>query len=282
MKYELKQNFIALPLYIAIFLLYLNNCFAQNNLEKKFNLQSNTSISSTRGNAFGESTRRQILNNFSELPISDLSSIGEIIQFSHVKSSYKNNTERYSLNSAEFFHRYRFLATKYANFTVHNSYKFQGIYNENKYLSLMPKQNDYELRMLIAHNMTDRLINNILQSEKPYFARFEIAYRYRFNNPFDEIRQKFYLGIKLNQKFSFLLQQDLSWAVTARETPTRNSPRQMQNFQFSKNFHNIITPSLIYKLDRDNALQIAYFKRLGGNDLQHDSAGFSLGLLNSF
>ena len=212
MKYELKQNFIPLPLYIAIFLLYLNNCFAQNNLEKKFNLQSNTSISSTRGNAFGESTRRQILNNFSELPISDLSSIGEIIQFSHVKSSYKNNTERDSLNSAE----------------------------------------------------------------------FEIAYRYRFNNPFDEIRQRFYLGTKLNQKFSFLLQQDLSWAVTARETPTRNSPRQMQNFQFSKNFYNIITPRLIYKIDRDNAVQIAYFKRLGGNDLQHDSAGFSLGLLNSF
>ena len=269
-------------LILCLFFVSFNNCLAKNNLEKKYNLQSNTTFTFAKGNAFGESTRRQILNNFSELPISNLSSIGEIIQFSHVRSSYKNNSERYSLNSAEFFHRYRFLATKYANFTVHNSYKFQGIYNENKYLSLMPKQNDYELRMLIAHNMTDRLINNILQSEKPYFARFEIAYRYRFNNPFDEIRQRFYLGIKLNQKFSFLLQQDLNWAVTARETPTRNSPRQMQNFQFSKNFYNIISPSLIYKIDRDNAVQIAYFKRLGGNDLQHDSAGFSLGLLNSF
>lgn len=273
---------VKIILILGLFFVSFNNCLAKNNLEKKFNLQTNTSISSTRGNAFGESTRRQILNNSSELPISKLSSIGEITQFSHNKSSYKNNSESYSFNSVEFFHRYRFLATKYANFTVHNSYKFHGIYNENKYMSLMPKQNDYELRMLIAHNMTDRLINNILHSEKPYFARFEIAYRYRFNNPFDEIRQRFYLGIKLNQKFSFLLQQDLSWAVTARETPTRNSPRQMQNFQFSKNFYNIITPSLIYKIDRDNAVQIAYFKRLGGNDLQYDSAGFSLGLLNSF
>jgi len=273
-----------IKVFLILFLLFVNfnNCFAQNNLEKKFNLQSNTSFSTTKGNAFGESTRRQILNNLTELPISNLSSIGEIIQFSHVKSSYKNNSESYSFNSAEFFHRYRFLSTKYANFTIHNSYKFHGIYNENKYLSLMPKQNDYELRLLIAHNMTDRLINNILHSEKPYFARFEIAYRYRFNNPFDEIRQRFYLGIKLNQKFSFLLQQDLSWAVTARETPTRNSPRQMQNFRFSKYFHNVITPSLVYKIDRDNALQIAYFKRLGGNDSQYDSQGFNLGLLNSF
>ena len=270
---------------ILIFcLIFVNfsNCFAQNNLEKKYNLQSLTTFSSAKGNAFGESTRRQLLNNFSELPLSNLTAIGEIIQFSHVKSSYKNNSESYSLNSAEFFHRYRFLATKYANFIIHNSYKFQGIYNDNKYLSLMPKQNDYELRMLIAHNMTDRLINNILHSEKPYFARLEIAYRYRFNNPFDEIRQRFYLGIKLNQKFSFLLQQDLSWAVKVHETATRNSPRQMQNFQFSKNFNSVISPSLIYKLDHDNALQIAYFKRLGGNDLQYDSAGFNLGLLNSF
>ena len=269
-------------LIFCVFLLNSNNCFAQNNLEKKFNLQSNTTFSTTKGNAFGESTRRQILNNLSELPISNLTAIGEIIQFSHAKSSYKNNSESYSFNSAEFFHRYRFLATKYANFTIHNSYKFHGVYNENKYMSLMPKQNDYELRLLIAHNMTDRLINNILHSDKPYFLRFEIAYRYRFNNPFDEIRQKIYLGIKLNQKFSFLLQQDLSWAVKAHETATRNSPRQMQNFKFSKNFNSVITPSLIYKVNRDNALQIAYFKRLGGNDSQYDSAGFNLGFLNSF
>jgi hypothetical protein len=266
----------------CLFFVNFSNSFAQNNLEKKYNLQTNTTFSTTKGNAFGESTRRQILNNSSELPISNLASIGEITQFSHVNSSHNNNSQRLSLNSFELFHRYRFLATKYANFTIHNSYKIQGIYNENKYLSLMPKQNDYELRLLLAHNMTDRLINNILHSEKPYFARLEIAYRYRFNNPFDEIRQRFYLGIKFNQKFSFLLQQDLSWAVTARETLTHNSPRQMQNFQFSKSFHNIITPSLIYKIDRDNALQIAYFKRLGGNDLQYDSAGFNLGIMNSF
>lgn len=265
-----------------IFFANFNIGLAQNNLEKKYNLQSNTTFSTTKGNAFGESTRRQIVNNLSELPISNLSSIGEIIQFSHVKSSHNNDSQRYSLNSFEIFHRYRFLATKHANFTVHNSYKLQGIYNENKYLSLMPKQNDYELRLLIAHNMTDRLINNIIHSEKPYFARLEIAYRYKFNNPFDEIRQRFYLGINLTPKFSFLLQHDINWAVRAHETSTRNSPRQMQNFQFSKNFNNVITPSLIYKIDRDNALQIAYFKRLGGNDLQHDSLGFSLGFLNSF
>jgi len=265
-----------ITLIFLFFFINFNNCFAKNNL------QTNTTFSTTKGNAFGTSTRRQILNNSSELPISNLASIGEITQFSHVNSSHNNGSQRYSLNSFELFHRYRFLATKYANFTIHNSYKLQGIYNENKYLSLMPKQNDYELRFLIAHNMTDRLINNILHSEKLYFARFEIAYRYRFNNPFDEIRQRFYLGIKLNQKFSFLLQQDINWAVTARETSARNSPRQMQNFQFSKNFHNIIAPSLIYKINKDNALQFAYLKRLGGNDLQYDSAGFTLGIMNSF
>jgi hypothetical protein len=194
---------VKIILICCLFFVNFSNSFAQNNLEKKYNLQTNTTFSTTKGNAFGESTRRQILNNSSELPISNLASIGEITQFSHVNSSHNNNSKRFSLNSFELFHRYRFLATKYANFTIHNSYKLQGIYNENKYLSLMPKQNDYELRFLIAHNMTDRLINNILQSEKPYFARLEIAYRYRFNNPFDEIRQRFYLGIKLNQKFSF-------------------------------------------------------------------------------
>jgi hypothetical protein len=77
-------------LILCLFFVNFSNCFAQNNLAKKYNLQSNTTFSTTKGNAFGESTRRQILSNSSEFPISNLTAIGEIIQFSHAKSSYKN------------------------------------------------------------------------------------------------------------------------------------------------------------------------------------------------
>ena len=256
--------------------------FSQNSFAKKFNIQSQTTATFTSGHAFGSKTKRQILNNFSEIPLNDTTSIGEIIQFARVQSSYQHHSEAYSFNGAEFFHRYRFLKSQYANFIIHNSFKFHGIYNENKNLSLMPKQNDYELRLLIAHNMTERLINNIIKSPKPYFMRLELAYRKKFNNPFDELREKFIAGINLSPKYSFLISHELIYALTRNTSPTRNSLRQLQNFDFSKNFHHLISPSLIYKYNNDLAFQFGYFHRFGGNDKQYDSRGINLGILNSF
>lgn len=264
-------------IFFIIFLFFHKNSFA-----KTFNIQSQTTINFTQGNAFGSKTNRQILNNLSEIPLNSTTSIGEIIQFAKVRSSYEHQREAYSFNGIEFFHRYRFLTSKYANFIIHNSFKFHGIYNENKNLSLMPKQNDYELRLLIAHNMTDRIINNIIRSPKPYFARFEVAYRKKFNNNFDELREKFILGLNLSNKYLLLIQQDLIYALTRNTSSTRNSLRQLQNFDFSKNFHHTISPSLIYKYNNDLALQIGYYHRFSGNDKQFDKNGLSLGILNSF
>lgn len=286
MKKSTKKLNVIYPIILSIILINFE-CFAQNlepksSVSKNINIQSLTTLSSTKGHAFGESTHRQIINHLSEIPISNLASLGALTQLSRVDSTYQNNTEAYSFNGVEFFHRYRFASTKFINFIVHNSYRFHGIYNENKYLSLMPKQNDYELRLLLAHNMTDRLINNLIKSNNRYFARLELAYRHKFNNPFDEIRERFYLGFNINPKFSLLFQHDLIWAVTAKESPTKNSFKHLQNFDFSKNFNHIISPSLIYKNSNDSAWQFGYFKRISGNDGQYDSQGFNIGYLKSF
>lgn len=269
-------------IFLALFFSILTMSYANNSFLNKHNLQTLTSLQFTKGKAFGEKTSRQILNNLSEIPLNKTSSIGEILQFSKVESSYKNNTQGYSFNGIEFFYRNRILATKFANITLHNSYRFHGIYNENKYLQQMPKQNDYEIKFLIAHNMTDRLINNLINPVNRYFARVEIGYRHKFNNPFDEIRERFYLGLKINSQFSFLMQHDLIFAITRNTSATRNSRRQLQDFDFSKNFHHIISPSLIYKLNNQSAIQIGYLHRFGGNDRQYDSRGFLAGYLKSF
>jgi len=269
-------------IFLALFFSNLTKSYANNSILNKYNLQTLTSLQFTEGRAFGEKTNRQILNNLSEIPLNTTSSIGEISQFSRVESSYKNNTQGYSFNGIEFFYRNRILATKFANITLHNSYRFHGIYNENKYLQQMPKQNDYEIKLLMTHNMTDRLINNLINPVNSYFMRLEIGYRHKFNNTFDEIRERFYLGLKLNSRFSFLVQHDLIFAITRNTSPTRNSKRQLQDFDFSKNFHHIILPSFIYKLKNQSAIQFAYLHRFSGNDNQYDSRGFSVGYLKSF
>lgn len=247
-------------------------------------LQTITSISDVRGEAFGNRTNRRFVTSFAELPLSKNSSIGENSQISQIESSHNDSTKAFALNSLELFHRYKFYSNQNLGLTIQNSYKFQGIYNENKNLALMPKQDDYELRLLVAHNMTDRLVNNILANEKPYFARFEVAYRRRFNNPFDEARTRLWFGLKLNSQLSFLLQDDVAWNLIARSNSLDNG-RNFNKFAISKNANNLANFSLVYRpksFGKDAAIQFGYIKRLSGNAPFYDNDGFAIGLLNKF
>lgn len=141
------------------------------------NLQMFNAISFTEGVAFKSDNHKQILNSFIEYPLSNKMSVGLISQASRIDSSHNDGTATYALNTAEIFHRYKILSYKKLGVTMHNSYKFPSIYNENKYLGLMPKQADYEMRFLFAFNMKDRLVNTVVHGDTPYFARFETAYR---------------------------------------------------------------------------------------------------------
>lgn len=261
-------------IFFASLLLFAQNSFA--------NLQTITTFSDLQGEAFGSKTHKQTLNGFLEYPTSKNVAIGGSTQLSHVTSNYNGGTSFYALNSIEFFHRYKFFSSKYLGIILHNSYKFGGLYNENENLGLMPKQDDYELRFLFAHNMPDRLVNAVVQNETPYFIRAEIAYRRRFSNPFDEYRFTLWAEKKINEEFSFLLQDNIVWNVNAKATSSNNSRSNLANFQFSKNANNMATFSLLYHCNKSTALQFGYVKRLSGNAPFYDYDGPTFALWKSF
>lgn len=246
------------------------------------NIQMINSISNSKGQAFGFKNKKTTINNFIELPLTINNSIGSNILASEVDAKGDNKSKQYALNSGEFFHRYRFFTNKFLGLTIQNSYKPLMIYHEDRNLALMPKQQDYEVRFLATHNMTDRLVNNVLQNKNPYFLRLEIAYRRKFSNPFDEIRNKIYLGLKLNSKFSILTQYDLIFNVNSKANYHNNSYKNINNFQFSKHANSIINLGLIFRLQNDLAIQISYSKRLSGNNLFFDDHQYSLVLWQSF
>lgn len=243
------------------------------------NLQMFTTVALTEGTAFKSDNRKQILNNFVEYPLSNRTAIGTIFQASRVDSNYNGGTNAYALNTAEIFHRYKLLSYKKLGVTIHNSYKFPSIYNENKHLGLMPKQADYELRFLFAFNMKDRLINTVVRGDTPYFARFEVAYRKRFSNPFDEARFSLWAGYNFNQKFGILLQDNIAWNLKSKTDDTDNS---YSSFRTSKDANDITTFSLIYRATPDIALQAGYLRRIHGNAPFYDNQGVVVGLWNSF
>ncbi len=260
-------------------ILFLSLCFAQNSFAQ---LQTITSLSALEGEAFGNNTHKEALISFAEYPLSKKTAIGGSAQLSHVSSNHNSSSEAYAFNSVELFHRYKFFSSKHLGITVHNSYKFGGSYNENNNLALMPKQDDYELRFLFAHNMPDRLVNTVVQNETPYFVRAEVAYRRRFSNPFDEYRFTFWSGVKINEKFSFLLQDNITWNVNAKETALHNSRQNFANFNISKTTNNLATFSLLYHCDKETTIQFGYARRLAGNNPFYDYDGPTVALWKSF
>ncbi|MFM7621212.1 MAG: hypothetical protein ACKO47_06390 [Alphaproteobacteria bacterium] len=250
--------------------------------ETKFNLQTITQLGLSEGRAFGYKNNKLNLTNFSELPLTLNNSAGLNISALMINSKYRNLNTQYALSGIEFFHRYRFYRNNLLSLTVQNSYKPIMLYNENRYLGLMPKQQDYELRLLIAHNMTDRLVNNILQNKNNYFIRYELAYRRKFSNPFDELRNKLWLGIKINEKMSFLGQYDLVFNVRSKANDYDNSFKNPNNFQFSKNANSIANLSLVTKISNNLAINLNVFYRLSGNNPFFDKRGINFGVWQSF
>ncbi len=245
------------------------------------NLQTINSLALTDGNAFGNPNQKEAFNNFTEYPLSKKASVGGTMQLTHINSDYHNNTQRYALNSTEIFHRYKILSFDKLGVTMQNTYKFSGVFNDNKNLALQPAQDDYELRFLFAHNMPDRLVNTVVHGGTPYFARAEIAYRQRFSNPFNEIRFAFWGGVNLSSKFMLLAQDNIAWNVQSKATSaSTNSP--YTNIQPSKSANNIATLSLIYRCDKDMAIQFGYIDRIAGNAPFYDGRGVIIGLWNSF
>lgn len=243
------------------------------------NLQMFNTISFAEGEAFKSDNHKQILNSFIEYPLTNKMSVGTIAQTSRIDSAHNNGTNAYALNTAEIFYRYKLLSYKKLGVTMHNSYKFPSVYNENKHLGLMPKQADYELRFLFAFNMKDRLVNTVVHGDTPYFARFETAYRRRFSNPFDEMRFTFWGGYNLNSKFALLVQDNITWNIQSKTNATSNS---YSSFKTSKDANNMATFSLIYRINSDVSLQAGYLRRLHGNAPFYDNQGVTIGLWNSF
>lgn len=264
---------------VIIFFFQSNSLFAK---EKKSNLQTITQLGLSEGKAFGYKNNKLNLNNISELPLTLNNSAGLNLSAFAINSKYHNLNTQYALTGVEFFHRYRFYRNELVSLTIHNSFKPLMLYNENRYLSQMPKQQDYELRLLVAHNMTDRLVNNVLQNKNNYFLRYEIAYRRKFSNPFDELKNKLWLGIKINEKISVLGQYDLIFNVRSKANFHDNSFKNPNNFQFSKHANSIANLGLVIKVDNNLALHLNAFKRLSGNNPFFDQQGINLAIWQSF
>ncbi len=239
-------------------------------------LQMIHQLSNMNGTAFGSNYTKQNYYSYLELGLSKKSSIGGSVNSASIDSAYNGVTKQYAIFGPEVFHRYKFFAHGKHGFVLQNGVKFPNAYDENKHLGLMPKQWDYEIRVLGLYNFKERLVSSIVHDSTPYFARYELAYRKRFNNPFDEVRFAFVGGFDVGYNLKILVQDNINWNINSTGTSVLNST--YSNFDITKDANNIVTISLFYHINNKVALQAGYAQRLSGNNPFYDKHGITIGV----
>jgi len=279
--------FFAILNFFALFFIITNcnaNYLNNSKLEtKKFypQLQQMALFSLNEGTAFGKKYNKKNLFSFNEHIIDKKNSLGLVFNLAKIDSEY-HNLSRFALFSPELFYRHKFWSYKKFGLILHNAIKFPNIYNEEKHLGLMPKndQFDYEIRLIQLYNFNDRLVGNVVHGLSDYFFRSEIAYRNRINNPFNEIRFASWLGYKLSPKIHLLAQDNIFWNIDNYNHNHLNN--SFKNFQIDKQANNIASLSLLYNLNDENSMQLGYSRRVMGNNPFYDNSSVIIGIWHSF
>jgi len=246
-------------------------------------LQTINQASFSSGIAFDNKYKKQNLYSFGEYVNSNKTSLGYNFNLAKINSQW-HNTDRYALFSPELFGRYKFYNQGKSSLILHNAIKMPNIYNEQKKLGLMPnkKQYDYEIRLIQLYNFHDKLVGNIVKNLSPYFFRTELAYRKKFNNPFDEINFVAIGDYKVNDKIQIMLQDNIIYNIQRNNTKHNNLFNTYGNFQINKQANNFATASIIYNYNQENALQLAYKKRIAGNNPFYDKYSIIFGIWQLF
>lgn len=260
----------------ALIFLSSKNSFAANYF------QTNSSLANVTGQAGQYDYNKTVLSNtieYNNLP--NQMSVGTNFQLSYVDSEYKNGTNQFAFNFIELWHRWRFYTDDKFRISLQNLYKFPGSYEVNKNIGLGARQQDYEVRILTDYNMKEGLTNSLVHRSTNFLLRFEIAYRRRFENPFDEARMNVVLARNINAKFTLMAQQSVIWNIYSSQQNS-NTNNSVSSFNANNDANNMLTFSTLYHLNDKAALQFGYTHKWHGNSTTHDKYGFLVGVLAAF
>ncbi len=243
--------------------------------------QTTTNISYLQGDAIGNHYNRAVLNNVIEYSLPYKMSVGNILQLSQIDSEYNGGTKEYAWNSIEFWHRYRFYNDDFVRLNVQNLYKFPGNYEVNRNIGLGKKQQDYELRLLADFNAKEGLTNALVHRSSKWLLRYEIAYRRRFDNTFDELRSALTLSYRVHENVTLLFQGNVAYSIFSKRQAGAND-NTVRNFSATNDMNNVSTFSALYHMNDKYALQFGYVRRIGGSNTTHDQHGVMAGVLGAF
>jgi hypothetical protein len=135
--------------------------------------------------------------------------------------------------------------------------KFPGPYDRNDELPLGNGQLDLEIRLLYGRSLYPYL---------PGYCNFELGYRWRFEDPSDEVRYLIEFGIDFTKEFYGRVKLDGTYSMdNGRHYDPTGNPTATNNFDLGK-----LDTAVGYKLSKDWAIELGYMPEIYG---QNTAAG---------
>lgn len=158
--------------------------------------------------------------------------------------------ENSGISDFELFYRQLLWKDENSVFSYQPLIKIPGIYDKLESPIIGQGQVDLELRGLYGRNF--------IYADKKYFTNAELAYRYRDNDPEDEIRLDLTLGINTSPKNQILLQSfntfSLDLPAASSFQPANSSDYNLNKLQFS----------VVREFTKDTAIQVGFFGNVYG------------------
>lgn len=198
------------------------------------------------------------LNNYIEYGLSDrITLINSLYYKSIKKEDDLREMKTYGIGDIDLGMKLKVSEGSWGVFSTQGLVKIRGPYDKHKALPLGNGQSDVELRLLYGRSLWPHI---------PGYCNFEIAYRWRFDDPSDELRYLAEFGMDFSRKFYGRIKLDgiLSMHNGSHFDITGN-PTTTNNFNLGK-----LDMALGYQMTNSWGVEIGYTPEIYG---QNTAAG---------
>jgi protein XagA len=184
------------------------------------------------------------LNNYIEYGLLDNLTLINSVYYKEIKKKFDNREEKtWGIGDIDLGAKTRITELAGGILSTQALFKFPWLYDKDDALPLGNGQVDFELRLLYGHSLYPYI---------PGYCNFELGYRWRLQDPSDEVRYLVEFGLDFTRQFYGRVKLDGIYSMdNGNHFDLSGNPTTTNNFDLGK-----LDMTLGYKLSKEWGLEI--------------------------
>jgi len=194
------------------------------------------------------------LNNYIEFGITDSITLINSIYYKSIEKEDDNvKQETWGIGDIDVGAKFNITEGSWGILSTQTLVKIPGPYDDNDDLPLGNGQFDLEIRMLYGRSLYPHI---------PGYCNFEIGYRWRFEDPSDELRYLIEFGVDFTKDIYGRVKLDGIYSMdNGKHTDTSGNPTTTNNFDLGK-----LDTVLGYKISKGWGIELGYTPEIYGQN----------------